>query len=352
MISKRRIIRSFLWILTGLLASLFILIFLAFFSDYRPPAEVEIFCSNQAKSIDKQRFELLLWNIGYAGLDRTMDFFYDGGQKVRPEQKQSLDNLQNIIEILQKYSDADFILLQEVDLDAKRSYHINQVDSLTKALPNYRPLFAKNYDVPFVPIPLSDPLGRVTSGLLTLSKHEPLQAVRHAFPGNYAFPKNLFMLDRCFLVSRYQLSKGRQLLVVNTHNSAYDDGQLKAQQMAHLRKFLLKSYQQGHYIVVGGDWNQIPPACLPMFKRPKDSPLRISKISDAYMPEGWQWLYDSQTPTNRQLDRPFDALQTPTAIIDFYLLSPNIEALELQTQDLQFAYSDHQPVSLTIQLAD
>ena len=31
---------------------------------------------------DSAEISLLTWNIGYCGLDKEMDFFYDGGTKV------------------------------------------------------------------------------------------------------------------------------------------------------------------------------------------------------------------------------------------------------------------------------
>ena len=46
------------------------------------------------------------------------------------------------------------------------------------------------------------------------------------------------MLDRCFLVNRYPVSNGNELLMINTHNSAYDDGSLRKQQMDFLKDFL------------------------------------------------------------------------------------------------------------------
>jgi len=71
------------------------------------------------------------------------------------------------------------------------------------------------------------------------------------------------MLDRCFLVNRYPLKNGKELLIVNTHNSAYDNGTLKKQEMAFLKQWLLDENNKGNYIVVGGDWNQCPPRFKP-----------------------------------------------------------------------------------------
>ena len=37
-------------------------------------------------------------------------------------------------------------------------------------------------------------------------------------------------------------------------------------------------------------------------------------------------------------------------IIDFFLISPNVQALQVRGLNQQFAYSDHQPVYLEISL--
>jgi exonuclease III len=55
-------------------------------------------------------------------------------------------------------------------------------------------------------------------------------------------------------------------------------------------------------------------------------------------------------PTNRRVSKPYDRSSSLTTIIDFYLLSPNIEVNHIKTVDLDFRYSDHQPVHLQVEL--
>ena len=124
---------------------------------------------------------------------------------------------------------------------------------------DYSTSFAKNYDVFFVPVPPATPMGKVLSGLTIFGKYQPTSSVRYSFPGEYGFPKQLFMLDRCFLVNRYPLSNGKELLIINTHNEAFDPGQIRKAQMSYLKDFLLTEFRNGNYIITGGDWNQAPP---------------------------------------------------------------------------------------------
>ena len=319
-------------------------------SDYQPDPMTLVFENQKAKAIEGQtNFRFLIWNIGYGGLSRDMDFFYDGGKQVRTSKKNVEKNIETIKGFIARQNDIDFFLLQEVDKKSKRSYSIDGYSKIAKIFPQFHTSFGKNYDVFFVPVPPSNPLGHVLSGLQTLSRFEPLSVVRHSFPGNYAWPQGLFMLDRCFLASRYRLESGRQLLVINTHNSAYDDGTLRSNQMAYLKNFLIQEYDKGNYVIVGGDWNQCPSGFSPEFNfNLMDNENRMD-IEKDYLPE-WKWVYDQKIPTNRRLVAPYDEKTTLTTVIDFFLVSPNIEVKQIQGVHLDFEHSDHHPVKLEVRL--
>ena len=154
----------------------------------------------------------------------------------------------------------------------------------------------------------------------------------------------VFMLDRCFLVDRFPLAGGRELLVINTHNSAYDDGTLKKGQMDYLHGFLTEEYGKGNYVIVGGDWNQTPYGFEPQFDKDKFDTIQLSYIGEDYLPGEWTWLYDPAVPTNRRVDIPYVSGVSQTTVIDYYLLSPNLEPLWIKGIDLNFIHSDHQPV--------
>lgn len=346
-----KIIRSIFYLILVLAGAFLLFLLYATIDDYRPD-EVIAQASDCEEDIlhDSARLNLLIWNIGYAGLDATMDFFYDGGEKMRPSREGVIRNMEGVKSSLLPYMDYDFLLLQEVDQDSKRSYHINEYGEIKDQFAGYSSNFATNYDVGFVPIPLSEPMGKVKSGLMTITKHCPVQVERHAFPGNYRWPMKLFMLDRCFLVNRYHLSNARELLIINTHNSAYDDGSLRAQQMNYLRDYLLSEYNKGNYVIVGGDWNQTPYGVEPELPYHRFDTVNLTYVEKEYPAAGWTWAYDPDIPTNRRVAIPYERDRSLTTIIDCYLLSPNINLEHVETIDLDFEYSDHQPVLLQASL--
>ena len=347
----KKVLKIVLFFILAIVFALAGLIITAVVTDYKPDETVEVYKTEEFNTVsDTLEFSIVNWNIGYCGLDESMDFFYDGGTHVRPPEENVKENLIAVKNYLRNQKNTDFYLIQEVDKKSKRSYRINQFEDLQNIFPDYHSFFGKNYDVFFVPTPPAEPYGKVVSGLMTISKYKPIGVVRHQFPGNYDFPTGLFMLDRCFLVSRIPVTNGKQLLIINTHNSAYDDGNLRSGQMEYLKKFLSYEYEKGNYIVIAGDWNQCPPglkAEIPGFNFDNDDYM---PIDEDFMPADWKWVYKNDIPTNRRVIAPYDKKTTLTTIIDAYLISPNVENISVENINLEFKNSDHHPVKARFKL--
>ncbi|MFC2115538.1 endonuclease/exonuclease/phosphatase family protein [Bacteroidota bacterium] len=328
---------------------LFILVY-GTLSDYKPDEQTLLTENSEAPALEDSTFNIMIWNIGFCGLGHKMDFFYDGGKGVRSDKTTTQANLQGVIDYVETLDSCDFFLFQEVDIKSKRSYRVNQLDVLEEKLAARHVSFGKNFDVFFNPVPPRAPIGKVYSGIATLGPEVPSSSIRYSFPGNYGWPMGVFMLDRCFLVNRYPLVGGKDLLVINTHNSAYDDGTLKKGQMDYLHGFLIEEYGKGNYIVVGGDWNQTPDGFVPQFEENKFDDVQPSYIEKDYLSGDWTWLYDPSVPTNRRIDIPYVPGVSRTTVIDFYLLSPNLEPLGVSGIKMGFVHSDHQPVLASFKL--
>ncbi len=346
----KKLLKGLLYVILFVAAVFAFLIGYGTISDYKPAPEETVYTASNPDIIsDSLELNLMIWNIGYCGLSSDMDFFYDGGKNVFPPKEKVKENLKGVQNFISKHPEIDFWQFQEVDQSSRRSYHINEYSAIADKLPTYLSTFSKNYDVFFVPLPITKPMGAVLSGLATYSKFVPVKSIRHSFPGNYSWPKGLFMLDRCFLVNRYKLSNGKELLMINTHNSAYDDGSLRKKQLAYLQNFLEAEYKKGNYILVGGDWNQCPPNFVPHFNTNLMDNKNRMDIPDDYMKD-WTWAFQNVIPTNRRVNTPYHSKTTLTTVIDYFLLSPNIEKIELKAIQLNFTYSDHNPVYLKLKL--
>lgn len=322
-------------------------------TEFRPaPVEpVEVSGSASFPVDSTTVFSLISWNLGYGGLGIGMDFFYDGGTRVRPARDYFDQTIERIGNFLQQHDSIDFFLLQEVDRNSKRSYALDEVDWFSTKLPGFGIWFAPNYDCRFVPVPLFDPLGRVTSGLATCSRFQPDSVARYGFDKHVPWPNRLVYLKRCFLVSRYTLPDNRQLIVLNIHNSAFDTtGTLRKREMEMLSQIMIHEYEAGNYLVAGGDWNANPPGFDPeqilTGDRVKQDPFTGL---NTFFP-GWKFVFDPVSPTNRDVNTAYEKGATVTTIVDFFLLSPNIQVREIKTCSTGFEQTDHQPVSIQIAL--
>jgi endonuclease/exonuclease/phosphatase family metal-dependent hydrolase len=326
-------------------------------TKYKPAAVEAVEIQNSKSASDNPKllpdstYSFLIWNLGYGGLGKEVDFFYDGGKMVTSPKEHVVKNTEGIKKFLEAQKDVDFIMLQEVDRNSKRSWKIDEAEEFAKVLPEHNYAFAVNYNVKYLPFPFTDPIGKVYGGLQTFSKYIPLETKRVALPGITDFPRRIFYLDRCLLMQRYKLSNGKDLIVINTHFEAYDDGSVKKQQMALTKTILEEEYAKGNYVVLGGDWNIAPPSfnVHKWEREPEDDSLYLKNNDKAYVP-GWSFVYDSTVATNRKNKFFFTSGKTFTTIIDYYFTSPNIDVEEVKGFDMGFAFSDHQPVRMKIRL--
>lgn len=319
---------------------------------YNPPQKLILSENQKPDSLARDSvYSVISWNIGYSGLGDDMDFFYDGGKKVRDSYERTVVNIDSITHFLKRESSNPFIFIQEIDVHSRRSYYTNQLDTFSTHLNEFHSL-ALNYKVDFVPIPVTSPYGMVRSGIVTYSHFVPELSVRYAYSGSFDWPVRLFQLRRCMLVARYPLQGGKELVLINSHLSAFDKGDLKRQQMNYLREFILAEYAKGNFVVAGGDWNQSPPGfSLTTFGPDYQSEsFLLTNVPAGFMPEGWKWAFDPTEPTNRYLIKAYKQGETFTSIIDFFLVSPNVEVIKNKTFNLNFRNSDHNPILMQFRL--
>lgn len=334
-------------------------------TDYQPPKKETLEPAQMAarSMISDSVLSFAIWNLGYGGLGKESDFFFDsgqsmvsGGRMVRATRPLVEKNIAGFSQFA-KSTKADFFLFQEVDFQSKRSYFIDQFDVVREQLPEFSAYRSTNYRVARVPLPVLEPwhvYGKIWSGLGSFAAYQPEQTERLQLPGSFSWPTRIFQLDRCIAYQKFAVKGGKTLIVLNVHNSAYDaKGDLKAQQMEYLKELVLREYEKGHYVVVGGDWNMCPPYFqFDQFMPGQTAGYSQFNIPADFLPEGWQWVYDSTIPTNRKNRDPFVAGETFITLIDFFLISPNVKVRSVKGIDQGFEYSDHQPVWMEVELVD
>ncbi len=324
-------------------------------TEYRPEAEEPVTVENAVtQPLDKSSFTVLSWNVGYCGLGEESDFFMDGGKEVRPDSKELVVKNLAGIEGFLAGRDPDFTLLQEVDSGSKRSYQVDEAASMQGKLS--RPsAYALNFSANYVPFPVPT-IGKVRSGLLTFSRYGIREATRISLPSPFSWPVSVVNLKRCLLVTRIPVAgSDKELVLVNLHLEAYDDGEGKLAQSKQLREFLAQEYEKGNYVLAGGDWNQIFPRSDSTWPNTHEELWTPGYLDEAELAEGWRYVWDDAVPTCRLLNQPYDPADTENTqyyVIDGFLVSPNLRVESVETIDESFTYSDHNPVLLTISFGD
>ena len=294
-------------------------------------------------------------NIGYGALGDNADFFMDGGSMVfTADEERTRSNMDEIINTIQE-ENADLIMLQEADRDSARSNHIDEYSLLSQSLPDTAHTYAYNFKVAFLPYPIP-PLGKVNGGLATYSAFPISSAQRIQLPVPFPWPIRLVNLKRCLAVHRIPVEGSEhELVLVNLHLEAYDNGEGKEAQTKKLREFLQQEADAGNYVIAGGDFNQTfsnaDVSAYPVYEGNWEPGI----LDADDFGEGWQVLMDTSLPTCRSLDQPYADADHSTFqyyAIDGFIVSENVKVQSVQTIQKDFVATDHNPVILEASLPE
>ncbi len=329
-------------------------------AEYRPAAVESVGITEGAGGSEKKdtpgpgtELTVVSWNAGYGALGDNADFFMDGGHMVVSADRERVNaNLGGIADRLGEL-DADVVFLQEVDEDSARSHGIDEVSFFRSRFGEMDSAFAPNFRAKFVPYPLP-PIGRVSSGILTFSDFGIRTAERLRLPCPFKWPVRLANLKRCLLVTRIPAGEdGRELVLVNLHLEAYDDGEGKIEQTRMLKEFLQEEASKGSYVIAGGDFNQSFSSVDISAYEAQEGKWAPGLIDTGEFGEDWQFLMDAETPSCRSLDQPYagaDRASFQYYVIDGFIVSANIEVESFGVLDEAFRCTDHNPAVMKIRL--
>ncbi len=325
--------------------------------------------SNNMLTTD-QKYSALTYNIGFGAYTPDFSFFMDGGKSSWAKSKESvLETVQGAGELAAS-KDPDFAMIEEVDLNSTRSYHVNEYNILKDCFPDYYYVFAQNYDSAFLFYPLTQPHGSSKSGIGLFSRYPVTSALRRSFPVSTSFTK-FFDLDRCYSISRVSVDNGKELVVFALHMSAYGNSDaIREGQIAMLAADMQKEYEAGNYVLCGGDFNHDLKASadeqnsgtgeddqgnsssdkeyeswaypFPREKLPDHFSFCIDQLSE----EERSNLWDSA----RNADMEYVPGETYTVTLDGFIISDNVECLSYENINTGYSYSDHDPVYLEFKL--
>ena len=323
-------------------------------TEYKP-ADIEVLtplCADDSSPLieDGASLRILSWNIGYAGLGAGSDFYMDGGKDTASADNATVNQYLDGINTTIRDGNYDLVLLQEVDVNSSRTYSIDESVALRRGTSYH----ALNHACAFVPLPVTDPIGKVYAGLMTISDYKVDHAERHALPCPFSWPVRTANLKRCLLVNYLPIEgSDRQLVLVDLHLEAYDSGEGKIAQTLQLMELLEQEYEKGNYVIVGGDFNQVFPGSFDLYPNVHFELWAPGLLVDEILPEGFRYACDLSVPTCRLLNQPYDPTDTVNTqyyVIDGYIVSPNVQVDDVKVLDEGFANSDHNPVALEVTL--
>ena len=326
---------------------------LAYFTicEYRPEPVEEIQVTDGTKEVtlDKE-FSVMSFNTGYAGLSENEDFFMDGGKKVEPESEELVrENIEGIGKSIVD-ADADFTFLQEVDIESKRSFEINEKE-IYEEMTGKDGVFAYNFKCNFVPYPVPF-IGKVGSGLVTLTDYKMNSAKRISLPESFSWPVKTCNLKRCMLETRIPVEgTDKELVLINFHLEAYDSGEGKIAQSKMLAEKLHEEYEKGNYVIAGGDFNQTFDG-METYPIHNDENWVPGVISIDEIGDNFSFAVNDNEPTCRLLNGPYSGNfeDSQVYVIDGFIVSDNIEVTNVENIRTEFKYSDHQPVLMNAKL--
>lgn len=317
-----------------------------------------------------KKYSALTYNIGFGAYTPDFSFFMDGGKSSWAKSKESvLETIQGAGELAAS-KDPDFAMIEEVDLNSTRSYHVNEYNILKDCFPDYYYVFAQNYDSAFLFYPFTQPHGSSKSGIGLFSRYPVTSALRRSFPVSTSFTK-FFDLDRCYSISRVSVDNGKELVIFALHMSAYGNSDaIREGQIAMLAADMQKEYEAGNYVLCGGDFNHDLKASADEENPETGKEDQSNSNSDreyeswAYpfpreeLPEHFSFCLDQLSKEERSnlwnsarnADMEYIPGETYTVTLDGFIISDNIECLSYENINTGYSYSDHDPVYVEFKL--
>ena len=346
-----KILLAAVLVLTLVLAAYVIYVFAAWYrvEDWQ---ELEITAAEGGEPLSPgETYRIASYNIGFGAYSDDYSFFMDGGTESRARSEEAVyENVGGAMAAVQAL-EPDFLLLQEVDVDGTRSYHVDELALAADAMGDgYWSTFAQNYDSPYLFWPPLEPHGANRSGQATFPRLPIASAVRRQLPIEEGVMK-LVDLDRCYSVQRLPVSDGRELVLYNFHLSAYtSDGTIAEEQLEMLFADMLSEYEAGNWVIAGGDFNkdllgnsdEIFGVSGPEYTWAQPIPAEL-------VPEGLTIVapYDGEDPVAscRNADRPYGP-DNYLVTVDGFIISANVSVSASRVVDTGFRWSDHNPFCL------
>ena len=338
----------------SIIAGVLIVLFVAFvgwvwFSTFHPDQaqSAPVTINQDAPLISaNKKVKLLNWNVQFMA-GKGYYFYYEGGSDTRPTSEDITQTTEEVAKII-RAENPDIILLQEIDDGAKRTDHQDQLKQLLNLLPDEYSSHSSAFywKASFSPHPKI--LGSVGMKLSVISRYKIESATRYQLalkPDNWFVRQ--FDLKRAVLEVRLPRKEGKDLIVLNTHLTAFAFGSdVRSRQVEEIHSLLNDRTTDGNPWVIGGDFNLQPPGSG------TEEDEVIKTLFDDYRAVPGYEEVDGPSPEKWHTHFPNDpGIERPNKTIDYFFLSDNLSLGEHYVRrENTLNISDHLPVIAEVSL--
>ena len=273
------------------------------------------------------------------------DISFEGGRKFIPSSdivvKRNISGIKETI----KNAQADVYLLQELSTGSLLNRWNNIRKAVQDTLPQHVSSRVSNFELPlfFDFLKNEHGMGTFVKDSFNICKRQ----VRPFKVSEYYY-KIIPRLDFA-LTTFVKTQDGRTIAFVNTHLSSFDEkGVLRMSQFLDLMTYIKKLAKDGHSVIAGADWN-LHAGKINFFEKDE---VRYKRYTHDFpyhlLKNGWTAHFPDDVPTLRAANRPYIKGQSTTATVDGFICSPDITVECVNTLDLEFEHSDHNPVEIVI----
>ncbi len=196
---------------------------------------------------------VMAWNIKY-GAARIPFWFDCWGDRVRMDRDEVRTNLAALAALIREV-DPDVLLLEEIEVNARRSAYVDMVDVLLRETRLGYGAYFSTWQSRYVP---SEGLGRIDLGNAILSKYPIVDArsIRQADRTDQDVVTAAFYIHRAIGRAELDLGLAGRAAVYVVHTEAYDVDGTKQRQIDQIHRVVRDETLP---FVVGGDFNELPP---------------------------------------------------------------------------------------------
>jgi endonuclease/exonuclease/phosphatase family metal-dependent hydrolase len=297
-----------------------------------------------------QRIRVVTFNVQFlAGTGYS--FFYEGGPDTLVARSDVESTAAKVAAFLAN-SNADLVLLQEVDCRARRTGYLDELTLLLNALPPEMQNHVATYywKSKFVPHPKV--LGAAGTMLVLFSRYRLGKARRYRLPGVPGNPIDRdFNLKRAILEVELPLANGEFLTVLNTHLEAFPKGtDVMERQIRKVLERLNQLTQANQPWILGGDFNLLPPGQSTLLT-PENRGIHREPSEIETLFERYSGVPTVSEATGNQMPRYFTFTQQsganriPVRTLDYLFPAPTITIERYAVeQESMLRVSDHLPL--------